>query len=74
MSWAAKSIILIRVDARAGQWVPIEDLAAHMAVGTKLLEPVADELGALGLVELQRAAEGRITHVRAAMQTLPQAQ
>jgi hypothetical protein len=50
MRFAVRATILIRLEARAGQWVSVADLAAHLAL------PEADIRFELPLMRYERQA------------------
>lgn len=65
MSYALSACVLIRLDARMGQWVPVGDLADHLGVSVEALQPTLKSLKEHRYLDLQRAqAGGPVTHAR----------
>jgi DNA-binding IscR family transcriptional regulator len=62
--WGYRAVILIRLDARAGEWVSVADLAAHMGCSSGLLPPILLELESCGLLAT-RSEHGEVTAARA---------
>lgn len=65
MSIGEQAVILIRLDARRGQCVPINDLAAHMGIGRAGMNPTTVarhvvDLETAGYVLAQRDAAGTV--------------
>jgi DNA-binding IscR family transcriptional regulator len=58
--WGMRAVICCRLDARQGQWLTVEELAAHIAVAPAVLMPALIELEALRLLSLQRGLDGTI--------------
>ena len=66
MSHGINACVLIRLDGRANQWVPLTDLSAHMALPVELIAEHCAALQAIHLISVQRSgADGAITHARA---------
>ena len=67
MSYAERAVILIRLDARVGTWVPIADLAAHCGLPVETVRQRVSELWQGGLAQAQWDTAGDTTVMTAAM-------
>lgn len=59
MSWALQARILIRLDARQGQWCSLEWLAGRLLAPVHALRPLCEQLVADGNAE-STALDGRL--------------
>jgi DNA-binding IscR family transcriptional regulator len=64
MSRATYALIAIRLDARDGLWVTIEDLAVHLGLSCVAVRSACELMRADGLLEARRASAGHIDAVR----------
>lgn len=53
-SFGVAAIILLRLDARPGEWVPVADLAQHLCCGIPTVRAHLETLAANGQVAVQR--------------------
>ena len=64
MSWALTALLLIRLDARAGQLVAVRDLAEHIGEIDAVVRRELEQLAAGRQLEVARDTAGTITHAR----------
>lgn len=51
---ALRAVILLRLDARAGEWVSVADLAAHAACSPQVIRTQLEHLQAAHHIAVQR--------------------
>ena len=54
MSLAIEALLLIRLDARVGEWVEVQELAAHYSLVDHVVAESLDALGKRGQIRVQR--------------------
>lgn len=59
MSYAMVACVLIRLDARAGDWVPVDALANHLGCGCPVVRAHLAEMAADRMLQLQWDAAGK---------------
>lgn len=69
MSISQQAVILIRLDARRGEVVPVADLAAHMGVSADTVRSRIDELWRQGYLEPRWDTAGTATVITGAVVT-----
>lgn len=69
MSLSQQALILIRLDARRCQVVPVQDLADHMGLQVEVVRQRIDELWRMGYLQPQWDTAGERTIITGAMTT-----
>lgn len=71
MSLSQRALILIRLDARRCEWVPVEDLAEHLDLSVQVIRERITELWQQGYLQPQwdTAGAGTGTIITGAMAT-----
>jgi predicted ArsR family transcriptional regulator len=64
-SYGVTAVLLVRLEARIGQWVAVDDLAEHFQLHERHVLINLEELAASGDVEVERA-DGEILRTRIA--------
>lgn len=55
MSWAMKALVLIRLDAREGEWVSVDELAKYFDCAPEQVRGACELLRSEGELEARRA-------------------
>lgn len=63
MSRALAALICIRLDAKRGQWVTVEELAGHVDLSGSQIRSACEQLRSEGLLLVRRSAAG--SHIEA---------
>lgn len=58
MSAAVRALLLIRLDARAGQFVSVDELAQHYGLGVDQVRAELHDLADAGQVQCEIACQG----------------
>lgn len=70
MSWALTALILIRVHARPGEWLTVEELASHLAVEPLHVRREANSMWQCGSLQLRcEGPAGEISHCSAMLRS-----
>ena len=65
MNWGLTACVLIRLDARQGQWVGVDDLAGHLAAAPMLVRQEIERLWSQDQLAVQRdVVSGEVTHAQ----------
>lgn len=64
MSIAITALVLLRLEARRGEWHAVAELAAHMAVSPAVVCAHLEPLAARGMAHVRRGEQGAIQHAR----------
>lgn len=60
MSWAVRAVILIRLDARVGEWVSVQELAEYLRLPAAEVRNQLELLVLDGLAAVERDAAGNV--------------
>lgn len=66
MNWGLTACVLIRLEARQGQWVGVDDLAEHLSAAPPLVRQEIERLWSQDQLTVQRdVVSGEVTHAQA---------